>query len=110
MLENDFDIFTNFFENLVQISKILSDLVVMDTSTQKIDNEFWERTNALECFSSDDKSAQYKNGHIYTVCFGSARCTEKSSGTVIGKAECEEDPILSLCIDLVFWESLRRNC
>ena len=65
----------------------------------KTESEFWERTSSLECFSSDDKSAQYRNGHIYTNCFGSARCTEKSTGNVTGKAECEEDPILCLMLD-----------
>ena len=91
-------LFHDFF--LKSCQKFQNHSIIMDPSTQKqTDNEFWERTNSLECFSSEDKNAQYKNGHIYTICFGSARCTEKSSGRVVGKAECEEDPILNLCID-----------
>ena len=71
------------------------------TSTETVKGaEFWERTSSLECFSSEDRSAQYRNGHIYTICFGGLRCTEKKSGNVVGKAECEEDPVLCISIDI----------
>ena len=61
--------------------------------------EFWEKTGALECFASGEKGFQYKNGHVFSTCFGGLRVTDLSNCQVVGKAETEEDPILSFSLD-----------
>ena len=61
--------------------------------------EFWEKSQALEAFSSEEKGHEYKNGYLYTKFHGSAKCVELETGKIVGSAETEEDPILSSTLD-----------
>ena len=67
-------------------------------------SEVWVKTDSLECFSSEEKIADYHNGYLYTRCYGGSRCTERKTGKIVGKADCEEDPILSssLCSNILY--------
>ena len=47
--------------------------------------EFWEKTNSLECFSTEEKVAECFDGHIYTKCFNGARCYDLEQKQVVGK-------------------------
>ena len=61
--------------------------------------EVWEKTKALECFSTEDRGVEYYNDHIYTRCNGGMRSVKKYTNEIVGRAECEEDPILCSKID-----------
>lgn len=61
--------------------------------------EFWEKSKSLECFSTEDKGSEYHENHIYTRCNGGLRSVKKQSNQIIGRADCEEDPVLCSKID-----------
>ena len=61
--------------------------------------EFWEKTDSLECFSTDEKLVECQNEHVYTRCFGGSRCYDLETKKVVGKADVEEDPILCSRLD-----------
>jgi hypothetical protein len=61
--------------------------------------ELWERTKALECFSTEDKVTDFRAGHFFTRCYGGVRSSCKETGQVIGRADCEDDPVLSARLD-----------
>ena len=62
--------------------------------------EFWEKTKSLECFSTEDRGVEYFEDHLYTRCNGGIRSVKKSSNEIVGRADCEEDPISCSKIDL----------
>ena len=62
--------------------------------------EFWEKTKSLECFSTEDRGVEYFEDHLYTRCSGGIRSVKKSSNEIVGRADCEEDPISCSKIDL----------
>ena len=61
--------------------------------------EFWEKSKSLECFSTEDKGSEYHQNHIYTRCNGGIRSVKKLSNEIVGRADCEEDPVLCSKID-----------
>ena len=61
--------------------------------------EFWEKSKSLECFSTEDKGSEYHENHVYTRCNGGIRSVKKQSNEIVGRADCEEDPVLCSKID-----------
>ena len=76
-----------------------SEFCAKDTEITKM-TEFWEKTKSLECFSTEDRGVEYFEDHLYTRCNGGIRSVKKSSNEIVGRADCEEDPISCSKIDL----------
>ena len=76
-----------------------SEFCAKDTETTNM-TEFWEKTKSLECFSTEDRGVEYFEDHLYTRCNGGIRSVKKSSNEIVGRADCEEDPISCSKIDL----------